>query len=246
MPMHDWTTVKAGTYHNFHYSWIATMMNRLNAGLLPEGYFAMAEQIIGNPEADLHALQTSSRSKFDFDRNGGVAIAQAKPKTRFVMPLPIERYARMANRIAIHHDLGNVVAVIELVSPGNKDRRRSLATFVEKSVNLLFQQVNLLIVDPFPPTRHDPNGIHGAILEELTGQEFELPADKRLTTAAYQVEPELVSFVETIAVGDPLPDMPVFLNEDQYVNLPLEETYEVTWNVLPKEIRSLFTPSSKV
>ena len=42
MPMHDWTRVKAGTYHNFHYRWIAAIMDRLNAGLLPAGFFAMA------------------------------------------------------------------------------------------------------------------------------------------------------------------------------------------------------------
>ena len=46
MPMHNWTRVKVGVYHNFHFRWIAAIMDRLNAGLLPAGYFAMAEQII--------------------------------------------------------------------------------------------------------------------------------------------------------------------------------------------------------
>ena len=35
MPMHDWSQVKAGTYHNFHVLWISNITNRLNAGLLP-------------------------------------------------------------------------------------------------------------------------------------------------------------------------------------------------------------------
>src|SRR5262245_52332272 len=126
MPMHDWTRVKAGTYHNFHYRWIAAIMDRLNAGLLPPGFFAMAEQVIGKPETDVVTLQTGLRSKAPAAGNGGVAIAENRPKTRFILPLPVERYARKANRIAIHHELGEVVAVIEIVSPGNKDRKHSL------------------------------------------------------------------------------------------------------------------------
>lgn len=157
MPMHDRTRVKAGTYHNFRYGWLAAIMDRLNAGLLPPGYFAMAEQIIGRPESS------------------------------FVLPIPSEpeRYARRANRIAIHHDLGHVVAVIEIVSPGNKDRRHALRTFVEKAVDLIVQDVNLLIIDAFPPGPHDPQGIHKAVWDEFTDQDFALPAGRPLTFAAY-------------------------------------------------------------
>jgi hypothetical protein len=42
---------------------------------------------------------------------------------------------RKANRIAIHHALGGVVAMIEVVSPGNKDSKHALALFVAKAVN---------------------------------------------------------------------------------------------------------------
>ena len=53
MPMHDWTKVSAGVYHNFRYLWLASIMDRLNAGLLPKGLFAMAEQGVDDPEDDL-------------------------------------------------------------------------------------------------------------------------------------------------------------------------------------------------
>jgi hypothetical protein len=242
--MHDWTRVKAGTYHNFHFRWIAAIMDRLNAGLLPSGFFAMAEQIIGRPETDVVTLQTEARSKPIPSPEGGAAVAPFPPKTRFVMPIAsnMERYARKTHRIAIHHELGQVVAVIEIASPGNKDRRHSLRSFVEKAVDLIQQEVNLLIIDPFPPGRHDPQGIHGAIWEEFTNQRFELPADKPLTLAAYQVKPIMTSYVEPIAVGDPLPPMPLFLCEEYGISVPLEETYQTTWNVLPAEIRKLLDP----
>ncbi len=167
-------------------------------------------------------------------------VAPLRPKTRFVLPMSRgERYARKTNRVAIHHELGEVVAVIELVSPGNKDRQHSFRTFVKKAIDLLQQQVNLLIIDPFPPGSHDPQGVHAAIFDEFAEQPFELPSDKPLTLASYQVAPVETSYVEPIAVGDPLPEMPLFLEDDFGINVPLEETYQTTWNVLPSEIRRL-------
>src|SRR5262245_21272484 len=79
MPMHDWTHVKSGTYHNFHLLWLSNITNRLNAGLLPPGFFAMAEQIIGRPETDVVTLQTSSRRKRPKNGPGGVAVAPPPP-----------------------------------------------------------------------------------------------------------------------------------------------------------------------
>jgi hypothetical protein len=110
-------------------------------------------------------------------------------------------------------------------------------------VDLIDQQVNLLIIDPFPPGPHDPQGIHKAIWETFTDKSFELPPDKPLTLAAYQIEPTKTAFVETIAVGDRLPDMPLFLYDEYYIKVPLEETYQSTWNALPVEIRKLLEPT---
>lgn len=206
MPIHDWTKVRAGTFHNFHVLWTGVITNSLNAGVLPEGYFAMAEQIVGRPEGDV---------------------------------MQEVRYAEKANRVAIRHALGDVVAVIEIVSPGNKSNQNAIRTFREKSSDLIRQGVNLLIVDVFPPSPRDPQGIHKAIWDEFTDEPFELPADKPLTIVAYQASPEITAYVEPVAVGDALPDMPLFLDDDFYVNLPLEATYAATWNVLPKELKAL-------
>ena len=38
MPVHDWTRVEAGIFHDFHNVWIGQLRNTLNEGLLPEGY----------------------------------------------------------------------------------------------------------------------------------------------------------------------------------------------------------------
>ena len=131
-----------------------------------------------------------------------------RPETDFDQASEQERYARKANRVAIHHGEGNVVAVIEIVSPGNKDSSAAIRTFAEKVADLLRQGVNMLIVDLFPPGPRDPQGIHKVISNEIGDQPFALPPGKPLTLAAYQAEPTKTAYVEPVAVGNRLPEMP--------------------------------------
>lgn len=62
-----------------------------------------------------------------------------------------DTYAGRANRIVVKHHLGRIVAVIGIVSPGNKDSRAALRDFVEKTIDFLRQGVHLLVIDIFPP-----------------------------------------------------------------------------------------------
>jgi len=160
------------------------------------------------------------------------------PKTRFVSQASDEdMYAAKANRIAIHHPLGEVVAIIEIVSPGNKNSRHALRAFVEKSFGFLQQGIHLLIIDLFPPSRRDPQGMHKAIWDEIRDEPFELPQDKPLTLAAYSAGVPKKAYVEPVAVGDPLPGMPVFLDPDSYILASLEASYLATWETCPEVFR---------
>lgn len=240
MPMHDWSKVQSGVYHNFHYRWIAAIMDRLNAGLLPKGMIAMAEQVIGGPEPDVVTRQQND-ILFSVNDANATTLTEAppQPKTQFVIQVATERYAAKANRVVVRHSLGRVVAVVELVSPGNKDSRHALRSFVEKTVELLYDNINLLVIDPFAPSSRDPQGIHKAIWDEITDEPFELPDDRKLTLAAYQAAPIKTAYVEPFTVGKTIPDMPLFLHNDFYINVPLEATYMDTWSVLPQLLRDL-------
>ena len=66
-----------------------------------------------------------------------------------------------------------------------------------------------------------------------------MPADRPLTLAAYQAAPIKTAYVEPFAVGQSLPEMPLFLHNDFYINVPLEATYMDTWSVLPQPLRDL-------
>ena len=104
----------------------------------------------------------------------------------------------------------------------------TLHAFVEKAAGFLGQGIRLLVIDLFPPTRRDPSGLHKAIWDEIHEGPFELPPDKPLTLASYSAGPVKVAYVEPVAVGDALPEMPLFLEPDVYVPAPLEESYQTT------------------
>lgn len=156
-------------------------------------------------------------------------------------------YARKANRLAITLDKERVVALIEIVSPGNKDSRHAITSFTNKAVEFLQNGIHLLVVDPFPPTRRDPDGIHQVIWDELSNCRFEArPVGKPLTAASFDAADSLTAYVEPFAVGDPIPDMPLFLEPGWYVKAPLETSYRVSWDSLAEDVRDdiLATQSS--
>jgi hypothetical protein len=60
MPVHDWSQVFDGAFHDFHLAWIAELRNRLNSGLLPPDYYALAEQVAGPAVPDFLTLQATN------------------------------------------------------------------------------------------------------------------------------------------------------------------------------------------
>jgi len=237
MPIHDWSQVDPGIFHDFHQAWTIEIRNALNGGGLPPGYFAMAEQILSGPIPDVVTLQRRAAPGDLPHPSGGLAVADAPPRARFVTSAEPDPYVRKANRIAIKHRLGQVVAVIEVVSPGNKSSLHALRSLVEKADELLRKGINLLVVDLFPPSPRDPQGIHKAIWDEIREEPFELPPDKPLTVAAYCAGEPKTAYVEPVAVGDPLPGLPIFLDPGTYVPAPLEKTYQATWAKCPDALR---------
>jgi hypothetical protein len=239
MPIHDWTLVEAGLFHDFHQTWIIEIRNALNTRILPDGYFALAEQSVKGPIPDVLTLKFESDGEIADDAEGGVAVATAPPRTKFVHHAEPDLYAHKANRITVRHKhrRGQIIAVVEVVSPGNKNSTNALRSFVEKSVELLHQGIHLLIIDLFPPSKRDPAGIHKAIWDEINEEPFSLPAKKPLTLAAYSAGYPTTAYIEPVAVGDSLPDMALFLTPDHYVPTPLEETYRAAWAVFPKALK---------
>lgn len=242
MPVHDWSRVDANTFHHFHQVWTVGICSALNAGLLPSGYSALVEQHAGGLVPNVLALQRRSRSNRSEEPRGGV-LTSAQPKTSLVRQAKTVLAAR-ANRIAIRHRLGEVVCMIEIVSPGNKSGRTPLRQFVEKTIHFLQQEIHVLVVDILQPTPRDPQGMYKVIWDEIDEEPFELPPDKPLTLAAYVAgdllaDMETTAYVELVGVGEVLPDMPAYLSRDGHVPVPLEATYQAAWATCPADFREL-------
>jgi hypothetical protein len=240
MDVHDWTRVEAGVFHDFHTAWIASLRTELN-GRLPEGYYALAEQHAGEMIADILTLHASPADEGPTGSgprtaaNGGVALAWAAPRTRVRQIIEPGPHA-LRRTLAIRHVSGHrLVAMIEIVWPGNKDRRRRVDGFVSKAIQALDAGVHLLLVDLFAPGTYDPHGLHTAIRQRLedTDATFPPPPGEPLTLAAYAAGEKVEAYLEQLAVGGTLPEMPLFLQPERYVTVPLAETYDAAYRGMP-------------
>jgi len=236
MPIHDWTRVGAGTWHDFHLAWISELRSSLNGGLLPADYYALAEQFIGPFGPDVLTLQEVVREDRAIDSpSGGVAVKAQPPSTRLTVQADYTDELPRQRTLSIRHASDDrIVALVELLSPGNKSTQHAVEVFVDKAIATLCRGYHLLIIDLFPPTVRDPNGIHGEIWKVLDKDTFRLSPAEPLLQAAYSAGPTKTAYVEPTAVGQKLIDMPLFLTAERYVPVPLQATYDRAYAGLPQ------------
>jgi hypothetical protein len=256
MPIHDWTRVDAGIFHHFHQRWIAALTDVLNQRLLPGDYYALAEQQGAGFAPDILTLKAEGFSDPDggesvaeppspatAGRNGGVVVA-ADPRVMVTAQTDLEFYRRKQNVLAVRHVSGDrLVAVVVGVSKGNQSGRKAFDDFLRKAAELLSHRVRLLIIDLQHPTTRDPQGIHGAVWDEVAGEPYARPADKPLTLAACESGSGVRAFVEPAGVGDVLTDMPLFLEPSRHVTVPLEQTYRTAFDSVPGHWRAVLERS---
>ncbi|MCI0701996.1 MAG: DUF4058 family protein [Planctomycetia bacterium] len=254
MPLHDWTRVETYAYHDFHTGWLVAIRRVLNDGVLPPGYYARAEQTTRTMGPDVLTLQ--SRNPSPTPQPGAPPVAtplsvpSAPPQVAIAAASAPRVPAFKQKRVAIRHSSNDrLIAIIEIVSPGNKSSAHPLRTFVKKVTRAVDGGIHALVIDPFPPGKRDPHGIHGVIWPELGGDPHTQPADKPLTLVSYEAGDAGGSphrcYVQPLAAGDILPDMPLFLEPEEYVNVPLERSYQIVYaDVLPQD-RVLLEPASR-
>lgn len=166
------------------------------------------------------------------------------PQTRYAKESKEHTLAGRGNRIAIHHRMGDIVCIIEIVSPRNKHSRPALKAFIDKTVDFLEAGVHVVLVDLFPPNALNPDGVHELISRSFKMDPFQLPPEEPLLLASYRAESPFSevafgAFLEPLGFGAALPEMPAFLESDFYVNIPLEATYARAWDSCPKDMKYL-------
>ncbi len=242
MPVHDWSKMTAGTDHAFHTAWITHLQESLNGGILPEPYYALAEQHAGHTVPDVLTLHAEDGAADHDTPRGreGVELRDAPPQVgRRLVATASSSYRAMRRTLTVRHSSGHrVVALVEMISPGNKDRPSSVEAIVSKAIWAIEHGIHVLLVDILPPGRHDPLGIHGAIWAVFDEEEYGLPKGQLLTVASYMADPLPEAHVAHLCRGDELPEMPLFLQRHAYVPVPLEAAYMAAFRGMPRLTRS--------
>lgn len=212
-------------WRSFHATWCSALADLLNDELLPPGYLAL-EYVSPGPAIEID-VGSFAEERPAPGTNGSVATL---PRTVWVpaaapVVVPFE-FAEGAT-VAIHEAGGGrtLVAAIELVSPGNKDREVKRRQFVAKCVTHLSNGVGVVVVDVV--TTRAAN-FHG---EVLTALGHPVPADlPALYVVGYRpLTQDGVGRVECwsmgSAVGVALPTVPLSLAADCCIGVDLEAAY---------------------
>jgi hypothetical protein len=165
------------------------------------------------------------------ERNGGVATAVwiAEPVVRVETELPDDDEYEV--RVYDASRGRRLVAVIEIVSPANKDRPEKRYAFVGKCTALMREGVAVSIVDLVTPRQFN---LFAELMNFIGHPDPTMKADSPHLYAAscrwVLREPNalLESWSYTLAVGQPLPKLPLWLADALVVPLELEQSYELT------------------
>lgn len=216
-------------WESFHAAWAAEIMRHLNRLVLPEGFFAEAQVHVGSRvEIDVAAFtEEETGSAARNGGAGGVAVETwAPPATALVMPavFPDEIEVQIFSTATG----ATLVAAIELLSPGNKDRREARRAFAAKCASYLQMGIGLVIVDIVTERQANLHDELIALLEQP--KTFLFPPGASLYTAAYRplrtsAGDRIEIWLNPLGVGQPLPTMPLALRGAATVPVDLETTY---------------------
>jgi hypothetical protein len=204
-------------WHSFHNSWATYLSSQLNSRL-PAGYFAEANVQFG-VEIDVAAFEEAGAPP-------AAGWAAPPPRASF----PVELPGAVVEVGVFSRSGGPVLAgAVELVSPGNKDRPAARDALVSKCATYLRAGVGVVLVDV---VTERPADLHGELLARLGGA-GSAAGESPLFASAYRlVERDGAAAVdawrEPVAVGQPLPTVPLWLRGGLCLPVELEATYERT------------------
>lgn len=217
-PRHHW--------ESFHSQWASKIVDRLNSQVLSETYTAAPlVDLHGTIEVDVGAFEESEQTA---PNGSGIALATySPPKPRLRVPVEFTGLDTFEVRV-LEEGTARLVAAIELVSPANKDREANRRAFAMKCAGYLHHGVSVVIVDLVTNRR-------GNFLAEILKLFDRAPDPKGLPDSLYagawrtsrdeSGEVVLEGWPESLALGRPLPTIPLWLAPGLAVPLELEPTY---------------------
>jgi hypothetical protein len=208
-------------WHAFHNAWATYLSSDLNQRL-PEGYFAEANVQFGI-EIDVATFEEPGQEPPP--ASDELWTAPAPTQT-----VPIAILTDTVEVLLFNQEAGPTLAgAIELVSPANKDRPAHRDAFVSKCAAYLQQGIGLVVVDVVTDRRAN---LHDELLARLQTSGV-VPWEAELYVVSYRPvqragQPSLDIWQVTVAVGRPLPTMPLWLRGNLCLPVDLGATYTRT------------------
>jgi hypothetical protein len=206
-------------WQGFHHSWATLIALDLNRRL-PERYFAEPSVQFGI-EIDVSTWEearepaTAARG----ESGGGARRGWTPPAPTRTVPFTL-----VTDAVEVHvfdtQEGPVLVGAVELVSPANKDRPETREAFVAKCKALLQAGLGLVLVDIV--TERKAN-LHADLLGGQPESDLYAIAYRPV---GHEDRSSLEIWSEALAVGSPLPTLPLWLRGGPCMPLDLESTYE--------------------
>jgi hypothetical protein len=225
------------TWDSLHGGWPMMIVRQL-FDILPAGYVSAPSVHFGKDfEIDVSTFeideQPANGSRTDAG-DGGVAVVAPEPT--LTLEADLSEQDEFEVRVYDTEAGRQLVAAIEIVSPSNKDRPENRRAFVAKVAALLQKDVCVSVVDLVTVRQFN---LYAELLELIGGTDPKLgtpPAHLYSVTIRSRKRAEKRSLLDMwyypMSVGQPLPTLPIWLNTDLRVLLPLETSYEETCRLL--------------
>jgi hypothetical protein len=240
MPLRDHFRSPLDDVHSWegvHGGWPMMMVREL-IKVLPEPYFAEPGVHLGTLyEVDVGTYREASPHLNGGDAGeGGVAVATyAPPKPTLTLEPRLPQQDVYEVRIYDSRRNRRLVAAIEIVSPSNKDRPETRGTFVSKAAALLKQDVCVSIVDVVGTSDFNLYSELLSFMECSDPALGDMPPPMYAVTLRLRYEGQrrpMDNWYHPLAIGQPLPTVPVWLNQTSAISLDLETSYEETCRTL--------------
>lgn len=226
------------TWDSLHSMWPAMIVRQLY-DVLPAGYVsAPSVHYSKDFEIDVSAFEVDEPTQpgpVTGTGGGGVATV-APPEPTLTLEADLSEQDEFEVRVYDPERGRQLVAAIEIVSPSNKDRPENRRAFVAKVAALLQKDVCVSVVDLVTIRQFN---LYADLLELIGRTDPQLgatPPHLYSVTIRTRKRPERRSLLDLwyypMTLGQPLPTLPIWLNTDLRVLLPLEPGYEETCRLL--------------
>jgi hypothetical protein len=217
-------------WESFHSSWATKIADALTERWLPPNYIAEEHVHVG-PSIEIDVATFERNTSPGMEAGAGTAATArpavwTPPAPDAVLPSVIPDTFEV--RILSTDTGPQLVAAIELISPGNKDRPAERRAFAVKCASYLYQGISLVIVDIVTSRRAN---LHNDVLRVMEAAEaLHLAPEVSLYATAYRPlrrdgRDEIDVWRSPLALGRPLPTLPLSLRADLVIPVDFEATY---------------------